>query len=130
MNYQERLAISNAWWISRVFGINRVLLLVLILATIAAFASPYILSLFVPCANYMEIEALMVLFLGLSTVGFLNIAFAFSPFIESILPISISKYSRFITILLLPALLSVCIFWVTFGPFIPHLFGNTDVLCD
>jgi hypothetical protein len=77
---------AKSWWQSTAFRANRWYAIGLVSTGLLAFSAPYILGQFVPCAEFMEVEWVMVLILCLSGVGLLNIVFSYAPTIEAISP--------------------------------------------
>lgn len=124
-----RLA-AKAWWQSAAFRANRWYALGLVSAGLLAFSTPYVLGPFVPCAEFMEVEWVMVLFLCLVTVGLLNIVFSYASMIEAVFPrLGIAPIRLFVMVAI-PVLVVIAVMWLTFEPFWWALLNDPELLCD
>jgi hypothetical protein len=118
------------WWRAAAFRVNRWYALGVLLATVVAFGMPALLSLFVPCAEFMEIEWLMVAAICVTGIGLLNIAFSFLPPLEAVLPRwSISPFRTFVLVGV-PMLILAWAMWLAFSPFWYALLNDPELLCD
>jgi hypothetical protein len=121
---------AKAWWQSAAFRANRWYALGLASAGLLAFSTPYVLGPFVPCAEFMEVEWVMVLFLCLATVGLLNILFSYAPMIEVVFPrLGIAPIRLFVMVAI-PVLVVFAAMWLTFEPFWWALLNDPELLCD
>jgi hypothetical protein len=77
---------ASAWWQTAAFRMNRWYALAILAATGISYGMPFVLGSLIPCAQFMEIEWLMVTVLCVSGVGVLNIAFSFAPKFDATLP--------------------------------------------
>jgi len=78
----------------------------------------------------MEVEWVAVAVMSLTGVGLLNILFSFAPFIEQVLPRSVTSPLRVFLLVVLPLLILVGIMWFTFEPFWYALLNHPELLCD
>jgi hypothetical protein len=91
---------------------------------------PFVLGYFVPCAEFMEVEWIMVGFLCVGGLGLLNILFSFAPTLESLVPKSGAASIRASLLLLLPVLVLFGAMWLAFSPFWYALMNEPVLLCD
>lgn len=85
---------------------------------------------FIPCAQFMEIEWLMVAILCVSGVGMLNIAFSFVPRLDAVLPAGTRAALRVFLLYVAPVLIVVGALWIAFSPSWYALFNDPELLCD
>jgi len=123
-------AALTEWWLAAAFRMNRRYALGVIVAALVAFGMPYALGPFVPCAEFMEVEWLMVALLCLVGLGLLNIAFTFAPSIEYRLPARGKEVFRSGLLVVIPVIVVGYSMWAAFSPFWYALFNNPVLLCD
>jgi len=95
-----------------------------------SFFAPYVLGRFVPCAEFMEVEWIMVAFLCLAGVGLLNILFSFAPALEGKLPRRLAQPMRHCLVTVLPLFIVAYAIWLAFSPFWYALLNDPELLCD
>ncbi|HQS60028.1 MAG: hypothetical protein B7Y56_15840 [Gallionellales bacterium 35-53-114] len=122
--------LSKTWWQSTACYANRWYAISILLVTLLAFSIPNLLGPFIPCAEFIEVEWVVVAFGCLAGVGLLNILFSFAPFIEQVLPQRGTSPMRVLLLIVLPLLFLTGIMWFTFQPFWYALLENPDLLCD
>jgi hypothetical protein len=121
---------SKTWWQSTACHANRWYAIGIVIATIFSFSIPHLLGPHIPCAEFMEVEWVAVAVMSLTGVGLLNILFSFAPFIEQVLPRSVTSPLRVFLLVVLPILILVGIMWFTFEPFWYALLNHPELLCD
>lgn len=109
---------------------NRWYALAILAATGISFGMPFALGPFIPCAQFMEIEWLMVAILCVSGVGMLNIAFSFVPRLDAVLPAGTRAALRVFLLYVAPVLIVVGALWIAFSPSWYALFNDPELLCD
>jgi hypothetical protein len=123
-------ALAIAWWQSAAFRVNRWYALGIVAATLGAFGMPFLLGRFVPCAQFMEVEWLMVAILCTSGVGLLNIAFTLAPVVEAAMPEWGTSPFRVLMLVVVPVLVVVTAMWLAFSPFWYAVLNDPELLCD
>ena len=121
---------AGDWWKSAAVLANRRYALGIAVFSSLAFLAPYVLGKFVACAEFMEIEWVMVAFLCLAGVGLLNIAFSFAPALEDRVPAWLAWPLRHALLTVLPVLIVGYATWLAFSPFRYALFNDPELLCD
>ena len=122
--------VAKIWWESTAFRVNRWYALGIVAATLVAFGVPYVLGHFVPCAEFMEVEWLMVAILCVSGVGLLNIIFSFAPLLETAVPRWGVPSMRVLMLVVVPVLVVIGAMWLAFSPFWYALLNDPELLCD
>lgn len=118
------------WWRAAAFRANRWYALGAVVAVLVAFAIPSLLGRIVPCAEFMQIEWLMVAVICVCGIGALNIAFSFLPSLEAVLPRwSISPLRTFVLVLV-PLLILAWSMWLALSPSWYALLNEPELLCD
>lgn len=110
---------ANGW-----YGIG------IVSVTIVSLIIPYILGTFIPCAQFMEIEWIMVFIICLACVGGLNIYFSIAPALESFLPKFLLVPVRGFVLVVIPILVIVWSIYMSFSPFWWALLNDPDLICD
>jgi hypothetical protein len=118
------------WWSVTTPRANRIYCAVLVASSLMVFALPHTAGRFIPCAEYMETDWLLVALLSIAAVGILNIIFAFVPMFEGHLPERAVPLLRSFLVVLLPSVGLVGILWFAVGSFIPVLLNDSELLCD
>lgn len=121
---------AKEWWSTAAVIANRRYALGTAVASGLAFVAPYVLGKFVPCAEFMEVEWIMVACLCLIGVGLLNILFAFAPAFESNLPVWAARPMRRCLLVGLPVLIVAYATGLAFSPFWYALLNDPVLLCD
>lgn len=109
---------------------NRRYALGVIAATALAFAAPHVLGKLITCAEFMEVEWVMVALVCLVGVGLLNILFSFAPALEGKLPAWLARPTRRFLLAVLPVLVVTYAIWLAFSPFWYALLNDPELLCD
>ena len=123
----ERL---EGWWEVVVPRANRIYFSVILAASLGVLALSRVASRFVPCAEYVEIDWLLVALLSMTAVGVLNVMFAFVPLLERHLPERAVPLLRNFLVVVLPFAGLIAIVWIAVGAFVPALFNDSELLCD
>lgn len=122
--------VARDWWASTALRANRWYALGIVIATLAAFAAPYVLGRFVPCAEFMEVEWLMLAVLCTTGVGVLNVFFSFASILERLVPRWSVPPMRMFVLVVVPILLVTGATWIAFSPFWYALLNDPELLCD
>ena len=121
---------AEDWWRAALVPANRAYAIGAFLATLIAFAAPHVLWPFIPCAQFMEVEWMMVGILCLAGIGALNVYFAVAVKFEVLLPYWSAPVIRNVVLFAVPLLVFVVSLWLAFSPFWYALFNDPDLLCD
>jgi hypothetical protein len=126
---QETERLQN-WWGVIVPRANRIYFAGLVATSLLVLVLPHVLGRFIPCAEYMEVDWLVVALLSITAVGALNITFAFIPLLEPYLPERAVLVLRVFFVIVLPCAGLIGIVWFSVGAFVPALMNDPELLCD
>jgi hypothetical protein len=118
------------WWGVIVPRANRIYFAGLVATSLLVLVLPHVLGRFIPCAEYMDVDWLVVALLSIAAVGALNITFAFMPLLESYLPERTVLVLRGFLVVVLPCVGLIGMVWFAVGAFVPALMNDPELLCD